>query len=326
MKKIGLSIFAILGALIVLTTAVFAWFVGSGAPSDSFLQYSGELNFNVGFFRGIDNNRDGRLDAAYNSLGSMVYEKNFTDPISGITYPKSPREEITTYMYEEIDKLSGASYEEYISGTSIILKLIIENPKSSDSDAKISVCFSNLSDYFFGSKNLDEEELLQILKRYTARIMFKIEDIVIRTYKSDGIDGGIDYGYPNLSGSSVNTEYGGEIRQIEELNTYGKDSFYLWEVSENQKFVENVILNKGELMEIDFYLACMQNEEIYQNYTAYWQNYILNNPLLSSEDIEFINYMSRKELAYLVSDDSENLELNFSIDKMIIYGEQLNDE
>jgi len=326
MKKIGLSIFAILVALIVLTTAVFAWFVGSGSPSDSFLQYSGELNLNVGFFRGIDNNRDSKLDISYNALGDVVYGNTFTDPTTGIIYPKSPRGEIATYMYDQIDRLNGASYEEYISGTSILLKLIIENPKSSDSDAKISVCFSNLSDYFFESENLNEEQLVEVLKAYTARIMFKIEEISIRTYVGDGVEGGIDYGYQNLSGSSIYGEYGGDVRQISALNSYEKDSFYLWEVSESQKFLENVRVNKGELVEIDFKLTCMQNEEIYQNYTAYWQNYILENPLLTSDDIEFIDVMSRKELAYLVSDDSDNLELNFTIDKMYIYGEQFNDE
>lgn len=326
MKKLGLLILVMFVAVALVSTAIYAWFSSGGMPSDSFVQYTGEVDLNVALFRGIDINRDGKLDTNYDENNNHIYEKAGTDPVTGLPVQKSPRNQITKYLYEEIDRIEGATYEEYISGTSILLKLAVENPNSSDSDAQIALCFSNLSNYFFESQGLSELQITQILKTYTARIMFKIEGITARTYKQSGAGGNFVMGYNTLTGSSVSSEQVENIRQINTLNSYGKTSLYLWEVSESQKFVENIKVKKGEMLEIDFKLSCMQTEEIYNNYSAYWQNYILAHPSLTEEEILFINTMSRRELAYLVSDDTENVELNFTINKLYVYGEQMPSE
>lgn len=322
--------------ILAAATGTYAWFVGTiGSSSDTLLIYSGDMHLNVGVYRGIDINQDGVLDNAVDAEGNPVRPAATTDPVSGETLAKSPRADVTGYMYSAIDKLEGASYEEYIEGSSILLKIIVENPSANSASADVSIRFSDLGSYFFGNSLASSAQtaLNAVMDANSARIMFKLNAVTARAYSTGTGTANMTTGYNTLIRSSDASEVGETVTAVQSVNNYGKTDFYLCEISSGEYFVEGVRLNPGELLELDFKLTCLSTDEIYTSYSGYWDDYLTAHPELTEQtnaenptltQADYVQQMYLKELAYIVSDETDNvLSLEFSIDKIYVFGTQV---
>lgn len=320
-----LSIIMLVLSVTAAITCAVAWFAGDlGSSSDTLIIYSGDIALNVGVYRGIDYNKDGVLDDAVDGSGEQVRAQAVYNHATDTTLPKSNRDAITTYMYSPIDKQLGEEYDEYIDGSSILLKIIVSNPSETRLDAEISVNFSDLGSYFFGNSGKSEAEISSIMAQYTARIMFRLDGLTARVYSSGNATDSFTQGYNTLVRSSAAADVGEGVTLIESLNAYSKNAFYLSEISSQESFLSGIRVNSGELVELDFKLTCLSTDEIYNSYSDYWDNYIAEHTELSAAEIQYITDMYMKELAFIVFDEGDNvLSLSFDIDKIYVYGTQV---
>ncbi len=318
-KNLIMYILVVIMAVTLVITGAFAWFASGNKEADSLVIYTGDIDLDFDFKIGIDNNKDGTLD---------FYEKESGD----IVNEESSREEINDYLYKTLNKDTITTQDQLSVGSLLTYKATIHNPNTSLTNALISMSFSDLEEYYYDLMGVSEDEWFDILQKNTGRIMYTLKNIKVKVYTNIGdTEGNLNSGYNKLVASSVTSDTtDNEVTFIDKVNDLGgdneKNNINVWEISNQEEFVNNILVKVDELVEITFQLECLSTSEIVGGYAEYVEQKINTNNY-TSEQIVHINKVVDKELGLLVENTYQgNNVLEFTIKSIYINATQTKKE
>lgn len=351
-NKLLLSIISVILSVSLAATAIFAWFVSIKEIKNTVIIYTGDIDLAYDFYIGYDEEKDGSLDPIPPLLPEDVPTSLSRAQMLSTYYRQIPRE--YDFSGDEANAMLNW-HEGCISGTSLSYKMMFINAADNATDAEVLLSLSNLEEYFYtsltkyrGSGSIREsdgslsQELYELLGKNASRIMFKIEGITARRYVPNRTGEGEEEpssfttGYSKLVASSNEDEITTGVGTISLSSTES----YLWDISNGQYFVDGVRVNRGELLEIDFKLSCMQMDEIVNNYdknTDYYiaqaRAYIINvinwGPpnMALARATSYTGEMMKVELQYIFGEDEitsgQEKKLDFSIKHFVVTGMSL---
>ena len=312
-RYIIISSLTLLLSAFMLIMATIAWFTGTainGSSATVVIDTEG-IDLVGQLYIGNDIDRDGILDGAPSD----------TDLLSQYTVFKPENEHTENAC---------------LPGTKITYRLVVFNPNNFAAD--ISTNFAPLDSYFAevypqlglddttgkisSYKNLNNlDELNNVLGENSARIMFKVSSIKANEYTlKNGIDTSSESALQNINNYENPAE--------KNLNSTSNE---LWNISAQQKFIENCEVGASKALVIDYTIECMQLDDIITGYRAYCTQYITDNNL-SDEYAKKVNALCEKELEYVtdinITDDSETgagattRQMNFTISYLSVKGVQ----
>ncbi|MDR0751991.1 MAG: hypothetical protein LBF12_05385 [Christensenellaceae bacterium] len=178
------------------------------------------------------------------------------------------------------------------------------------------------------------------LSQHVARLMYVLVVDAVRIYTdANGTEfSAFNTGYEKMVKTSVTSE--ATDLGISTI-TIPKSNYYLHEISHCEPIVSNILVESEQLIEVDFHLTAVDEEEAIQEYQTYLTNnkttlsaraasYIKNiSPLyslltttqqsnLSTISDNFIDDMSQVEISYILGEIGER-KLLFNIDRINAY-------
>jgi|GEM_PF-3885705 len=350
-KNLLLSLITIFMSLLLLGSVTFAWIaVVHGRSADTFIAETGDIDLTANIYIGSDEDKDGTLDYRLDNGGNPI-------PVT--------RAQNLEYYYTACSKNLINQYTSCAPGTSVTLKIIVENSNDkNDTGADVSIYLSEMESYFYqcinaymatvdfadvasGGTLANATELNSVLGANSTRLMFLINNLTARIYSpaEGSADNSLTTGYDTLLKSSVGSECIGSVTAIGALNSAASLSptalsYHLWSFGSEENIIDNIVLDKGQLMEIDMQLSCILSEEldVYINLAevdyAAKAEYLVsqyctaNSITATTADIkslaaDYISQMAGQELSYIVThEEGVEKSLDFSVDKIFVIGTQ----
>lgn len=331
--KLITSIVVLITAFAVVVTGAYAWFATGGGAGNTVISVTGNVDLDVALFIGRDTNRDG------------VLEPN--DPNRNY----ATRSEVIDGYYYEVQKDAVSEHYDYTTGNYLSYKAVIENKINKGVPARVTLSFSELESYFFsyideyfaslnGVKGrLPAESMGDLLGYHTARILFSLVRPTIRIYSAnDSGSNSIREGYGKLIKSSLLSETGDNVALIENNANLGEsieNEYYpIWGLSAGENLTDEIYLNVGELMEIDFAIYGLQLKDVFEGYQIYSKKYVETAVVLFKKAAEgsaytdaeiksiaenYVGDLSALELSYILNDSETIVQiLDFTIKEVII--------
>lgn len=312
-RNLILYIIILVSSMLILVTSTFAWFAFSAVNSGDVMIYTGDMDLNMTIKQGIDSARDGNLDE-FDKGNGLIVDTN------------SSRGDINKYLFTPLDKEAITEQKQLSTGSYLTYKIIIENPIANDTNALVSVNFANLAEYYMELMTMAENEWQNTLIDNTGRVRYSLKNIVVRNYTQQASEeSSLELGYSKLVASSLQNEAIAGVKHITNVNTAGKDKFYMWEVSHQEEFTDNILVKSNEVVEIMFQFKCIGITETIREYTRYQEEWI--NSLKDPDKIAHVKKVIAAELVLMVDINIHGaIELKFTIEEIYIHATQTTKE
>lgn len=289
MKKSG---FAVKIAVLILTIfllitvgGVYAWFVTGEGAADSVVITSGDADINAKFYA-----------AKY---GAAVVPAAISD-----------RESFIADNYYELSKDSLNEYPSFIQGTGEEF-LLVATSNTVGRNISVESAFSSFREEFFSAVNDEQTDSgVAYMEQYTAHIMFSLDSLRARIYTAEGESW-------RLTASSDTADTAEGVEKIA-LNAADKSGFYFWEIAGGENFVEGIVLEPEQRMELTFTVNCLQVERVFENYLNFWRSYSTENGLDEALTQRILAF-AEKELHYIGADSGESgNDISFKLEKLYV--------
>lgn len=328
-KKLAFYAFLFLLCFSMLITAVFAWIIDTTTQQKKLLIVkSGDADMEITGYVGVDKNKDGVLDDG--------------------TYEKIASNESTPADKDNKNKVT--KHEGFAPGSSIHLRFTVKNT-STETPLLLSTSFQGLNNYFIDlvtgytdakdkTDYLESMEAFKIIDSHSSMMLYALRNIKLRVYNEIKVTEGTDYicsfDYTTLKRSSIKKEETEKVTLIENCFTseqvstlYGDLYLLSSSISWGDNFIENVFLDKGEILQIDFELYYIDWETVQSNYeinratqTERIQAVLADNTIT----VDMIEEIARAEIRRLLPDDNKEMTtqtpLKFTIDAVCFTGKQ----
>ncbi len=315
LKKLNISIILTITIVMLSITSIFAWYYG-GDKIEKLILVTDSEEIEAKIYLGNDTNKDGVLE--------QIGEVNNTSNL---------RVDNINNYYTSLDQNVTTEHNEFTLDSMLTYKIVVLNPSLTES-YKINMSLSSLSKYLNDTllsdtninhyiTNYETGKSLPDLSTYfalnSARLTFKLVDLKVNIYGSEdeSTDNSIDSGYPIHISSSEGLD---SLDDIENINQFNSTEMALYEISNNENVVNEVILKKDNLLEIDFKLKYnlssegtkAYNEVLYEIYSNKVASYFNEeNETSKPKTKEYIDFFARSESRFMIGDEKT---FSFNID------------
>ncbi len=311
MKKINIILLII--SFILLVTSAYAWY-HTGVKSENVILVTGSKEIVAEMYLGNDTDKDGVLE----SIDTSSTGNN--------------RFDILNNYYTKLDKKAITNHKDFIKDSALTFKVVIIN-QNLETDCSVDFRLASLLNYLnetmLNTSNIDHYKEfgnldsidLSYLANNSARLTFKLNDLDLNIYNLESSTSDLEQiNYKTLVKSSSNSE----VELISDINEANKTEFAIYEISNGESIVDDVVLGAKELLEIDFKLTYNLNTKgdvTYKNYlTNIYQDSLASSFTSNKEVLDYIDYYTKIESRFMIGD---NLEFKFNIDYFEVIAVQL---
>jgi hypothetical protein len=284
-NRIIYSLIALIVAIVTTISVTFAWFLTQSYLTGKFYILSGNSDVNVNVYLGTDSNRDGILDPVVDANGDIL-DLTTRSQIIQNQYVVATNEIITN----DTDEL-GTKYSDVVTGNKLTFKIVVENPSTNSYSSYINLYFADMEQYFYdyiqyyitnNSTLPSEATMVDLLGNNSSRLLYQLTDLNVKIYNGDSSNNSLTTGYSTLNQSSSDSDIVSGVTKINKINDLTPmanttNSYNLWQISNSQKIVNDIAINRNQLAEINFCLYFGSVQNVANNYPTFASSYYLNN-------------------------------------------------